>query len=58
MKRILLLISFLFAPIFAGPAEPKADSEEMWWCASCGLAYPASHKFCLNKDCPLFRKKK
>lgn len=31
-------------------------SAEHWWCKGCGLAYPASQKVCLNKDCPLYRK--
>ena len=56
MRGVFLFLSFILVPIFASPMAPYSDSAEMWWCASCGLAYPASHKFCLNKDCPLFRK--
>jgi|GEM_PF-7008020 len=58
MRNFFLLLSIVLAPIFASSLEAMSHSVEMWWCSSCGLAYPASQKFCLNKDCPLFRKAK
>ncbi len=58
MMIIFLLIAFVSTPVFAGPAQPRVNSAEMWWCSACGLAYPASQKFCLNKDCPKFRQRK
>ncbi|MBS0629994.1 MAG: hypothetical protein JSS30_07230 [Verrucomicrobia bacterium] len=53
--KLLILVAFLFSPVVAYEHVPSAD---MWWCSGCGLAYPASQKVCLNKDCPLFRKKR
>jgi len=57
MKKCALFCLFFFVPVIATPAMQIFDSAEMWWCSSCGLAYPASQKVCLNKDCSLFRKK-
>lgn len=52
---MITFLAFLFSPM---ALSERADSADMWWCSSCGLAYPASQKVCLNKDCPLFRKKR
>lgn len=58
MNRLLTIFAFLFSPVLTFSSSEFIDSAEMWWCASCSLAYPASQKTCLNKDCPLFRKKR
>ncbi len=57
-KLILIVIMFGFSPVFATSFSKLVQEAEMWWCSECGLSYPASQKVCLNKDCPLFRKKR
>lgn len=58
MKRILMSFFFSCAPIAISSQINAISSAEMWWCSGCGLAYPSTQKFCLNKDCPLYRKAK
>jgi len=57
-KALFFLISFVPALFFLPSFSQTANSAEYWWCRSCGLAYPLSQKFCLNKDCSLYRKPK
>lgn len=58
MTKALFLLFVFLVPISAIPFSKITNSEEMWWCQSCGLAYPVSQKWCLNKDCSLFKQKK
>ncbi|NGX37943.1 MAG: hypothetical protein K1000chlam2_01111 [Chlamydiae bacterium] len=55
MKIVCVLAILFVTPLMTAPI-PHFNSAEMWWCKSCDLAYPASQKTCLNKNCPMFRK--
>ena len=56
MRNLVLIFSIM--SLFNVTGKVHVEAAEYWWCKSCGLAYPASQKVCLNKDCVLFRKPK
>lgn len=57
-KKLMLfafLLGIVLMPFAVYSIPALHEGVEHWWCKGCGLAYPASTKTCLNKDCPYYK---
>lgn len=56
VTQVDCLGSFIAIPIRKKHNNKDGD-DDIWVCPYCGTENPASQNTCLNKDCPLYRKK-